>query len=46
MSDVENTAGGKVEKGWFAVKIRSRKLNWVRQMEEEGVMQLSWGVMF
>ena len=46
MSDVENTAGGKVEKEWFAVKIRSRKLTWVRQMEEEGVMQLSWGVMF
>lgn len=37
MSDGENKAGGKVERGWFANKIRSRKLQFVRQMEEEGV---------
>lgn len=36
MSDGENKAGGKVERGGFAIKIRSRKLQFVRQMEEEG----------
>lgn len=37
MSDGGNKAGGKVERGWSAIKIRSRKRTFVRRMEEEGV---------